>query len=243
MIPLILRSMWWRVAAVGIAVLVFYRLEPGFHRHEEEVTDLAELLAPTGIAYSLANLAAVSMVILLAGFISADRRRGYYRIAFSHPTRPVALYGLRWALSLAVAMLATTLFLFFGQLAAWGQVRVGAEFLLQPLLFALLYGGLMAFFSAALPRGDAWAAVLTFFATDFWLSELMQTLGAAGAQPFGPGFRQLVGFVLPPHLAVSDVYSGLIAGRVDWGAAAYAGGYGVFWLLVAALLVRAREWP
>ncbi|HEX5727369.1 MAG TPA: hypothetical protein VFX98_17990 [Longimicrobiaceae bacterium] len=239
MIPLMLRALWWRMAAVAIAALLFYALEPGFHEHEEEVTDLAGLLAPTAIAYSLANLAGLAMVVLLAGFISADRRRGYYRIAFSHPTRPLALYALRWGLSLVLAMTATALFLVFGQLAAWGELRVGPLYLVQPLLFALVYGGLTAFFSALLPRGDAWAAVLAFFATDVWLT----LTGEAGLQPLTPLLRQVISFVLPPHLAVSDVYSGLVAGEVLWPAALYAAGYGLFWLAAAALLVRTREWP
>jgi hypothetical protein len=103
----------------------------------------------------------------------------------------------------------------------------------------VVYGGLTAFFSALAPRGDGILAVILFFLTDLWLS-LMQ---AAPVLPFTPGVRAAISFVLPPHSAVSDVYNALLSGGVAWGAAAYALGYGLFWLILAGLLVKYREWP
>ncbi|HEX8430863.1 MAG TPA: hypothetical protein VF625_06225, partial [Longimicrobium sp.] len=153
MIAALLRVMRWRVAVLLVAALLFYIGDPGLHDHAGEVDNVTELLAPTGLSFTVANMAALSMVVLLAGFISADRRRGYYRLAFSHPTRPLAFYALRWGMALALSMGLAAAFLLVSQLAAWGAMRVGFSFLLQGFLLAVAYGGLMAFCSALLPRG------------------------------------------------------------------------------------------
>ncbi|HLM69222.1 MAG TPA: hypothetical protein VK358_16910 [Longimicrobium sp.] len=240
MIPILLRQLRWRIAALALACFLFYLGDPALHEHPAESPgDVAELLEPFGISFTIANVATAGMVVLLAGFIATDRRRGYYRLAFSHPTRPLAFYGLRWVLSLALALLAGAFFWLFAQLAAWGGIRVGPSFLLQALLLAVVYGGLTAFFSALVPRGDGLLAVILFFLTDLWLS-LVQ---ASPVLPFTPGVRAAISFVLPPHSAVSDVYNALLSGGVAWGAAAYALGYGLFWLILAGLLVKYREWP
>ncbi|HEU4452049.1 MAG TPA: hypothetical protein VFR81_03280, partial [Longimicrobium sp.] len=71
MIPLLLWSMRWRMLLVAALCLFFYFFEPGFHQHGDEGTLLnEEILDPAGIAFSLANLAAASMLVLLAGFVS-----------------------------------------------------------------------------------------------------------------------------------------------------------------------------
>jgi hypothetical protein len=239
MIAALLRVMRWRVAVLLVAALLFYIGDPGLHDHAGEVDDVGELLAPTGLSFTVANMAALSMVVLLAGFISADRRRGYYRLAFSHPTRPLAFYALRWGMALALSMALAAAFLVVSQLAAWGTMRVGFSFLLQGFLLAVAYGGIVAFFSALMPRGEGFVAVGLFFLTDLWLTLLAE----APTPPFAPTTRALISFILPPHTAVSDVYTGLLSGSVAWGGVAYAIGYGLFWLALAALLVRVREWP
>ncbi len=238
MISILLRDLAPRLLLVALAALAFYALEPGFHQHEIQEGETLPVLGPLGISATLANLAGLAMVILLAGFVSTDRRRGFYRIFFSHPTHPLTFYALRWLVALGVTMLATTLFLFLGQVAAWGEYRGGASGLLLALLSALVYGGLMAFLSAALPRGDAWVAVIVYLLTFFWLQVL-----ALGAQPFAAPVRQALSFVLPPQTALQDVYEGLLAGQLAAGAAAFIVGYGLFWLLLAGLLLRLREWP
>ena len=209
MIPVLLRQMRWRMAAIALAAFLFYIGDPGLHDHvEETVTEVGDLLAPYGISFTIANLATLGMVVLLAGFISADRRRGYYRLAFSHPTRPLALYALRWGMALALSMGAAALFWLFAQLAGWGRIVVGPGFLVHALVMAVVYGGLVAFFSALLPRGDGFAAVVLFFATDFWLSLVQEW----PVPPFTPAIRAAISFVLPPHTAASAVYSSLLAG-------------------------------
>jgi hypothetical protein len=241
-IPILLRDMVPRIVLVALAGLMFYMLEPALHQHEMPVgdvlLDIPPEFGPLGISATLANLASLAMLILLAGFVSNDRRRGYYRIYLSHPVHPLAFYGLRWVLALAVALLATTLFLIISQFAAWGELRGGAEGLGLALLSALVYGGLIAFLSVVLPRGDAWLALALYFFTFFWLQVL-----ALGAEPLNPPLRQTITFLLPPQTALQDIYAALLVGQTAWGAVLFSAGYGLFWLLAAALLLRVREWP
>lgn len=242
MIPILLRDLWPRMVLVGLAGLMFYMLEPALHQHEMPVGDvlfdIPPEFGPLGMSATLANLASLAMLILLAGFVSNDRRRGYYRIYLSHPVHPLAFYGLRWVLALGVALVATTLFLVVSQFAAWGELRGGAEGLWLALLSALVYGGLIAFLSVVLPRGDAWLALALYFFTFFWLQVL-----ALGAEPLTAPLRQLITFLLPPQTALQDIYAALLVGQSAWGAALFTAGYGLFWLLAAALLLRLREWP
>jgi hypothetical protein len=238
MIPILLREMAPRLLLVAFAGWMFYLLEPAFHQHGPVDPGVATQLGALGISATLANLAGLAMLILLAGFISNDRRRGYYRIFFSHPTHPLAYYGLRWGLALGLALLAAAAFLFVGQFAAWGEFRGGTSGLLLALLSAIAYGGLIAFLSTVVPRGDAWVAVLLFLFTFFWLQAL-----ALGAEPLTAPVRQLLTFLLPPQTALQDVYEEILVGRVAWDATAFVLGYGVVWLTAAGVLLRMREWP
>lgn len=240
MIPILLRGMLPRLALVALLCVAFFFLEPGFHTHahagdasEEFSLDLGYM----GIAASLANLAGLSMLVLLGGFISNDRRQGYYRLYFSQPTRPLAFYALQWGLGLLLAMAAATVFLVVGQLAAWGRFEGGWSGLYLAFLAAFAYGGMIAFLSVALTRGDAWLALVLFLFNYFWLQAV-----AMGVQPL-PLLNDAVSILLPPQLALNDVYDGLLRGELVWGASAFAMGYGVFWLLMAGLLLRLRDWP
>lgn len=238
MIPIFLRDMRWRLALIGLIALLFYFLEPAFHQHGA-VTDpqVAASLSPVGISATLAYLAGLSMIVLLAGFISSDRREGYTRIFFAHPTSPLVFYGTRWILALVLALTAGGIFLVVGQLVAWGSLRGGASGLLLALLAALVYGALMAFFSAALPRGDAWIAFLLFIPTFFpqLLTFLQATLP-------GPVHRTIL-FVLPPQTALQEIFQSLILGEVAWAPILFVLGYAAVWLAAAAAILRVREWP
>ena len=238
MIPILLRGMLPRLAMVALLCVAFFFLEPGFHTHDDASAELTLNLGYMGIAASLANLAGLSMLVLLGGFISNDRRQGYYRLYFSHPTRPLAFYALRWGLGLLLAMVAATLFLVLGQLAAWGRFEGGWSGLYLALLAAVAYGGMIAFLSVLLARGDAWVALVLFLFNYFWLYAI-----SLGVQPLPPVLNDAVSILLPPQLALNDVYDGLLRFEIDWGASAFAAGYGVFWLLIAGLLLRLRDWP
>jgi hypothetical protein len=239
-IPILLRGMLPRLAMVALLCVAFYMLDPGLHQHAGEAVpeEFALNLGSFGLAASLSNLAGMSMLVMLGGFISHDRRQGYYRMYFAHPTRPLAFYGLRWVLALAAVMLACTAWLVVSQLVAWGQFEGGWRGLYIALLAAVATGGMVAFLSVALPRGDTWVALVLTVFNYFWLQAV-----AMGAQPLPSLLNDAVSVLLPPQLALSDVYDGLLAGQIAWGASAFAAGYGVFWLLVAGLLLKLRDWP
>lgn len=240
MIPVFLRQMLPRMLIVLAAAIGFGMLEGAFHQHETGPVpaDVAPYFSAVGLAASLANLAGLAVLVLLAGFISADRRRGYHRMYFAHPTRPLSFYGVKWALGVLLAVAAAAAFLVLGQVFAWGEFRGGFSGLFLAVLSAVAYGGLMAFLSAALPRGDAWVAVGVFFVAYFWGQIL-----SLGAEPLPPAIRDAVSLILPPQSAMAAVYEGLIRGAIPWSAAGFVAGYGLFWLVLAGLLVKYREWP
>lgn len=235
MIPVILHDLRWRLLLVALVGLVFYLSEPGFHQHDG-FDPAAVALGPLGISASLANLAGLSMIILLAGSVSTDRREGYYRILFAHPTAPLAYYSLRWALALAVSLTAAVALFLLGQIFAWGAFLGGWSGLVLPFLSALVYGGLILFFSALLPRGDAWVVFLLLLPT------FIPEIRTAALQLLAAPVQQLVAFLLPPQDALQSVWQGLLLGSFDGGAAAFAAGYGVVFLACAGLLVKLREW-
>jgi hypothetical protein len=236
LIAVFVRDLRSRLLLLLLVAFVLYLLEPGFHQHEDFTAD-AVALGPLGVSAALAHLAGLSMLVLLAGFVSSDCREGYTRLYFSHPTSPLAYYGLRWALAYAISFGAATLFLVLGQLLAWGRILGGWQGLVLPALAALVYGGLLAFFSTILPRGDAWLVFLLFLPTFF---PEMLTLALSGASPT---VRQLVLLLLPPQSAIAEVWEGLLLGSFAWVPAAWAAGYGALFLLAAAAILKLREWP
>lgn len=240
MIPVLLRGMLPRLALVALAGVLFFMLEPGFHQHAgEAIPEEFKLdLGAIGISASLANLSSFAMLLLFGGTLSSDRRQGYYRMYFSHPTRPLAYYGLQWVLALLFAVAASAVFLVVGQLAAWGHFEGGWSGLYLALLAAIAYGGLVAFFATLLTRGDAWVTLILFFFTYFWFYA-----ATLGLQPLPTGASQLLSLLLPPQLALDDIRDGLLRSEIAWGASAYAAGYGAFWLLVSGLVLKLRDWP
>jgi hypothetical protein len=235
-IAVILGDLRWRIVMLVPLAIVLFALEPGFHQHEEfDPTAIA--LGPLGVSATLAYLAGLSMIILLGGFISADRREGYTRLLFAHPTSPVAYYGLRWGIAYALSFGAALLFLVFGQLIAWGEVRGGWSGLVLPAISALVYGGLVSFFSVLLRRGDTWLAFLFFLPT--FVPEIL-SLGLGTAHPL---VRQSILLLLPPQSALQEVWNGLLFENFAWDAAAFAAGYGALFLLTAGALLSLLEWP
>jgi hypothetical protein len=236
MIAIIMRDLRWRLAMLIPIALVLFALEPGFHQHEE-FDEAAVALGPVGISAAVSHLAALSMIVLLGGFVSTDRERGYTRLLFAHPTSPLAYYGLRWILAYLLSFSAGVLFLVLGQLAAWGEFLGGWSGLALPAITAIVYGGLVALMSVVLPRGDGWLAFLFFLPTFF---PQLLTLALSRA---APALRQTILLVLPPLGAFQEIWDGLIFGTFAWDAAAFALFYGSILLATAALLLSVREWP
>lgn len=239
MIPVMLRGMLPRLALVALAAWLFYLLEPGFHQHGAEVAgeEVGLNLGYLGIAASLSNLSVFSMLILLGGSMSGDRVNGWYRMYFAHPTRPVAFYGVQWLLALAISMCVSALFLVVGQIAAWGEFQGGWSGLWLALMAAISYGGMIAVLSVLI-RGDTWVGLLLIVINYVWLQAI-----SLGVQPVPGLLGDVLALLLPPQLALSDIYDGLLAGGIAWGPSAFAAGYGVFWLIVSGVLLRMREWP
>lgn len=235
MIPILLRDLRARLALLGVLFLglLWWEIEARSHGTLDPLE-----VGPASAAAPMAYLASLTMILLLAGFVSTDRREGYTRLFFAHPTSPSVFYALRWALALAVALGASLVFLLSLQWFAWGEIRGGWLALLLPLLTAWIFGGLMAFLSTALPRGDAWVALALFVPTLF--PQLLSLLLAS----VGPGVRQGVLFLLPPQTtALQQVYEAVLVGQVPWGAVGWALGYGTVWLVLGTLALRLREWP
>jgi hypothetical protein len=237
MIPVLLRDLRWRMLGLAVIAWLLYLLEPGFHQHGAPAPEEAVALGAIGVSATLSYFAGLSMIVLLAGFISSDRREGYTRIFFSHPTRPLALYALRWAIALVVTLFGATAFLVIGQMIAWGEVRGGWSGLLLALVSAVIYGGLMAFLSAALPRGDAVVALVLFLPT------FVPQLLALALAPLPAGVRQAILLLLPPQTALQSIWQALLEGSVAWPALAFAAGYGVLWILASIAALRARDLP
>lgn len=237
MIPVVLREWGPRFLLLLLAAWVLYLMEPSFHPQEVVDPEVAAELGPLGLSATLSYLAGLTMIVLLAGFVSTDRRRGYAHLFLSHPVNPLALYGLRVALAAVLAMCAAVLFLILGQWIGWGEFRGGWGGLGIPLLAVVVWGGVMSLLSTALPRGDAWVALAMFLPTFF-----PQVLFFA-QRALAPAGYQLLLFLLPPQWAFQDVYLALLKGAATpWGAVAYIAGYGVVWLGVAGVLLRVREW-
>ena len=234
MIGIVLHDMRWRVLLVAALGTLLYFLEPAFHQHGPVDPQYAGDAGPVGVSATLAYFAALSMIVLLAGFVSTDRREGYAAIHFSHPTTPLAYYGLRWVLAAATTLVGALLFLLLGQAIAWGELRGGWSGMLLAALAVVVYGGLIAFFSTLLRAGDGWVVLLLFLPTPLpailtWLESIIP-----------PPLDGLLLFLLPPQHALQEVYRGLILGFVAWPPVMFALGYGIFWLTLAALLLRLR---
>lgn len=234
MIAVTLRDLRGRMALLVLLCVGLYLIEPAFHQHGPVDPQFAGDVGPSGVSATLAYLSALSMILLLAGFISSDARHGYAAMHFAQPVDPLAYYGLRWVVALGVTLVFAASFLAVGQIVAWGEWRGGLNGMLLALLAALVYGGLIAFFSATLRGGDGWIVLLLFLPTP--VPAILTGLQAALPAPV----YSLVLFLLPPQHALQEVYRGLILGSPAGGAALYAAGYGLVWLILAAAVLRLR---
>ena len=106
--------------------------------------------------------------------------------------------------------------------------------MLLAALAVVVYGGLIAFFSTLLRVGDGWVVLLLFLPTP--LPAILTWLERIVPAPLDG----LVLFLLPPQHALQEVYRGLILGFVAWPPVLFGLGYGIFWLTLAAAVLRLR---
>ncbi|MEX2582503.1 MAG: hypothetical protein WD766_04490 [Gemmatimonadota bacterium] len=236
MILVILRDMRWRLAFLIPLSALLYSQEPAFHQHDG-FDPTAISLGPLGVSSTLAYFAALSMIILLGGFVSTDRREGYTRLMFSHPTSPLAYYGVRWGLAYLVSFVGAAIFLVVGQLIAWGEFRGGSAGLILPALTGLVYGGIVAFFSVVVRRGDGWIAFL------FFLPTLIPQIVTLALSTASTGVRQAILLLLPPLGAFQEIWDNLLFETFAWGPVGFAAAYGAVFLVSAVALLTMLEWP
>jgi hypothetical protein len=236
MIPVIVKELRWRFVLLLAVAGILYVYEPAFHQHEGRDPG-AVALGPLGISSTTAHLASMAMIILLGGFISADRRAGHTRLFFAQPLAPITYYGTRWLVAYIISLGSAVLFLVLGQLIAWGQFEGGFSGLILPAVTALIYGGLIAFFSVVLNKGDTWTVFLLFLPT------LIPEILSLGLSRVHVVLRQVLLLLMPPNGALQRLWEGMLLGTFSPGALIYATIYGLAFLGAAALILRQREWP
>jgi hypothetical protein len=235
MILILLYDMRWRIALLLVPAVILFLIDHSF-RPIEQLELEPTGFSPLDVSAALGYFAAFSMMILLSGTVSPDRREGYTRLFFSHPTSPLAFYGLRWGLAYAISVSGAFLLLLVGQLLSWGGIRGGWLGLVLPMLTALIYGGLIAFFSVLLPRGETLLVIILFLPTV--ITEVLQPLNRLIAP-----VRDAILLLLPPNGALAQVYVNMRYEEPWGGAAVFAAAYGLIFLTAAAIALRLREWP
>lgn len=187
------------------------------------------------LGWLLGRLPLIAVLVLMGGLVSDDRDSGLARIIAVRPVSPVAVYAARFAL------LALLVFVVCGVVMPAFDVLLLGEWagpatLVLILAYILVYGGLLAFLSAW-TRGDAWLALLLAILAIVW-----SAFDRAAALPVASALGQIIAFVLPPQPALFQLEAAFAELEpIPWDAFAYAAGYGVFFMALAAISVHRRE--
>lgn len=175
-------------------------------------------------------------LILLAGVFSSDLASGRARLYAVRPQPLVSIYGVRLALLAGLAFGISVLLMPAFDVILLGR-WAGPATLVLIAAYVLVYAGVVAFLSV-LTRGDAWIAAGLAVLALLWAT--MRGAGLLTAVP--PGARQFVSVVLPPQDALFALESAFAdITPVPWRAFAYAAAYGIFFLVLAGVLVSRRE--
>ena len=248
MVPLVLRALSRRIALLLLFALAFLavagaaRILTDTGDGHAELDTLVAVGGPTlASAFLLTGwlagrLPLIVSLVLMAGFFSQDRSDGTARLLLARPRSPLALYGVRFALlallSFALCSVVLPLFdvILLGQWAGPGTFALIAA-------NVLVYGGLVALLSVW-TRADAWLTLLLAILAMTWHALRSADLLAA----LSPGGRELVTFLLPPHGALFALESAFGQLQpVPWDALAFAAGYGIVALAIAAVALASRE--
>jgi hypothetical protein len=177
----------------------------------------------------------VATLVLMAGVVAADREDSRGRLLAVRPAPAAVMYGARFLVLAAAAFLLSAVLLPAFDLIMLGE-WAGPATLVLILAHVLVWGGLTALLSV--PTGlDAWVALMLALLALVWTS-----LATAGMLPLAPPIADAVAFVLPPQaslFALEGAFADLQP--IPWNAFAFAAGYGLVALLLAALLLARRE--
>ena len=187
------------------------------------------------IGWLLGRLPLIAVLVLMGGMISDDRDSGLARLIAVRPVSPVAVYAIRFAVLALIVFVVCGVVMPGFDLLMLGE-WAGPATLVLILAYILAYGGLIAFLSAW-TRGDAWLALMLAILAIVW-----SAFDRAAALPLASGLSRIVGFLLPPQPALFQLESAFAdLEPIPWDAFAYAAGYGVFFMVLAALSIRRRE--
>lgn len=171
----------------------------------------------------LRGTAPLLALVAAYGVVGQDMRQGYYRFLFSKPVSPVAYYALAF---IAAALTYTVVEIILnGVFSILVTPTWAVQALFDALVEFVVLGGVVFAFSR-LTRLDWLLALLTFALGDF-------------ARRRYPPHDSWVGAVLnvlfPPSRAGTYFPSGAAP---DWGAIAWALGYGLAMLIIGLAAVR-----
>lgn len=167
-------------------------------------------------------------VILASGLPATDREKQYFRFLFAKPVVAWAFYLQQFLVGLVLFVAAMTLVpILFSLTVTAVPVLAVAQ---SALVFALLYGALVALCGALVSRDGV--AFVTVAAT----STVLQQLGKTGALP--DWLAQVAG-VLPPFMAADAVRALWLSGApVAARDIVHVTGYAIGMLAAALFLVR-----
>lgn len=187
------------------------------------------------LGWLLGRLPLIAVLVLMGGMISDDRDSGLARLIAVRPVSPVAVYAIRFAVLALIVFVVCGVVMPAFDLLMLGE-WAGPATLVLILAYILAYGGLIAFLSAW-TRGDAWLALMLAILAIVW-----SAFDRAAALPLAPELSRIVGFVLPPQPALFQLEAAFAELEpIPWDAFAFAAGYGLFFMVLAAVSIRRRE--
>lgn len=187
------------------------------------------------LGWLLGRLPLIAVLVLMGGMISDDRDSGLARLIAVRPARPVAVYAIRFAVLALIVFVVCGVVMPAFDLLMLGE-WAGPATLVLILAYILAYGGLIAFLSAW-TRGDAWLALMLAILAIVW-----SAFDRAAALPLAPELSRIIGFVLPPQPALFQLEAAFAELEpIPWDAFAFAAGYGLFFMVLAAVSIRRRE--
>lgn len=224
-----------------VSALIVHKLGVGEHGQVEpdkllQVGGFTLVSAFLVLGWSIGRFPLIIVLVLVAGLFSNDAAAGYSRLYVAARVRLVALYGLRLALLMLLALALSVMVLPVFDYIILGKPS-GAQFYVLVVAYILVFGSLTALFSL-FTRADAWAAMFVWIAGMIWHAMLR-----GGMLDHIPQMiLQAVSVVLPPQGALNSIEDAFgNAQSIPWGAFLYVCMYAALILLVAGLALSRKE--